>query len=340
MRLFKKDGYPDFAEIFDLPYPFIMVVGGRATGKTYGAISEAWQRGGEFVFMRRRQTQLDAISRKELSPFVPFCRDRGIEFEQSGISRNAVGVWEAGADGERGDLRCIMLALTAIANVRGFDVSGAKYCIYDEFIPEPHETQIRNEGLAFLNAYETMNRNRELDGREPLKMICLSNSGDLANPVFLTLGIADNVRRAFASGREMWTDDARGICVISLTRSPISQRKRDTALYRVAGEGDFSAMALDNEFVMTDVSNIRSRDLKQLKPIVRVGGYTFCGVKGTSEFHVTEHSFGHPVNLGSGETAAASFRARYLKIFWLAFIDERLSFSNLAAKAYFRKIST
>ena len=43
---------------------------------------------------------------------------------------------------------------------------------------------------------------------------------------------------------------------------------------------------------------------------------------------------------GSGETAAASFRARYLKIFWLAFIDERLSFSNLAAKAYFRKIST
>ena len=138
----------------------------------------------------------------------------------------------------------------------------------------------------------------------------------------------------------MWTDDARGICVISLTRSPISQRKRDTALYRVAGEGDFSAMALDNEFVMTDVSNIRSRDLKQLKPIVRVGGYTFCGVKGTAEFHVTDHSFGHPVNLGSGETAAASFRARYLKIFWLAFIDERLSFSNLAAKAYFRKIST
>lgn len=170
-------------------------------------------------------------------------------------------------------------------------------------------------------------------------MICLSNSGDLANPVFLTLGIADNVRRAFASGREMWTDEARGICVISLTKSPISQKKRETALYRAAGEGDFSAMALDNEFVMTDVSNIRSRDLRQLKPIVRVGGYTFCGVKGTSEFHVTEHSFGHPVNLGSGETASASFRARYLKIFWLAFIDERLSFSNLAAKAFFRKLA-
>ena len=124
MKLFKKDGYPDFNAIFDLPYPFIMVVGGRATGKTYGAISEAWQRGGEFVFMRRRQTQLDAISRKELSPFVPFCRDRGIDFEQSGISRNAIGVWETGEDG-RGDLRCIMLALTAIANVRGFDVSSA-----------------------------------------------------------------------------------------------------------------------------------------------------------------------------------------------------------------------
>lgn len=339
MKLFRPDGYPDFKTIFDLPHPFVMIVGGRATGKTYGAISEAWSRGGEFVFMRRRQTQLDAISRKELSPFVPYCRDNNIEFEQSGISRNAVGVWEQ-HDGERGELRAIMLALTAIANVRGFDVSAAKYCIYDEFIPEPHETQIRNEGLAFLNAYETMNRNRELDGREPLKMLCLSNSGDLANPIFLTLGIADAVRRAFAAGKEIWTDDERGICVISLTRSPISQRKRDTALYRVAGDGDFADMALKNEFVMTDVSAIRSRDLRQLKPIVRVGDYTFCGVKGTSEFHMLSHSFGHPVNLGSGETAIASFRARYLRMFWLPFLDERLTFSDLAAKAFFRKLAT
>ena len=36
--------------------------------------------------------------------------------------------------------------------------------IFAEFIPEAHERLIKNEAAALFNFYETINRNRELDG--------------------------------------------------------------------------------------------------------------------------------------------------------------------------------
>ena len=40
MRLYTADGYADMRNILDLESPFNVVIGGRGTGKTYGALSE------------------------------------------------------------------------------------------------------------------------------------------------------------------------------------------------------------------------------------------------------------------------------------------------------------
>ena len=88
-----------------------------------------------------------------------------------------------------------MLALSTISNVRGFDATDRDVLIYDEFIPERHERPIKDEATAFFNAIETIQRNRELEGKDPLTVLCLANANELANPLFIELKL---VKRAMA----------------------------------------------------------------------------------------------------------------------------------------------
>ena len=83
--------------------------------------------------------------------------------------------------------------------------------IFDEFIPERHERPIKNEGAAFLNAYETMNRNRELQGYKPIQTLCLANANDLGNPIFMELGLVSRAMRMQQTGKTMSLLRDRGI---------------------------------------------------------------------------------------------------------------------------------
>ena len=40
MNVYLPNGYADMGKIMSLPYPLIFVIGGRGTGKTYGACKE------------------------------------------------------------------------------------------------------------------------------------------------------------------------------------------------------------------------------------------------------------------------------------------------------------
>ena len=113
-------------------------------------------------------------------------------------------------------------ALSTISNMRGFDASDVEMLIYDEFIPEKHERTLKHEATAFLNAYETINRNREMQGKKPLQVLALANAMDLANPIFLELGIVNNIERMLDKGRSnIYLDRDRGLLVAICSNSPI-----------------------------------------------------------------------------------------------------------------------
>ena len=73
--------------------------------------------------------------------------------------------------------------------------------------------------------------------------------------------------------------------VIMLLQSPISEKKRDTALYQNAGE-DFITMALDNAF-RTDETNIRSEPLTEYYHIVSVGEIGIYRHKSERRYYVS-----------------------------------------------------
>lgn len=332
MKLYDNIGYLDFNKIAQRKTPFNFVLGGRGTGKTYGALQFVMQRykqtGRKFMFMRRTQTQLDKISNSAFNPF----KSIGGSFHIKTIVKNVYGIYEEGEQTPAG----YGVALSTISSLRGFDASDVDFVIYDEFIGEKHERPIKAEGDAFLNAYETINRNRELAGADPVKVFALANSNDLANPVFITLELVTVAEHAKRKGLEFYEDMDKGFSLYLLDESPISKKKENTALYKMAAGTEFKTMAIDNEFAADEIVNIKSCDLRQYGLICSVGEVSIYKHKSKGEFYLT------PATKGSAKSYAASDmdlrrfrRERYY--LWLAYLNNKLTFESYIQKVLFER---
>ena len=151
---------------------------------------------------------------------------------------------------------------------------------------------MKNESNAFNNCYETINRNREIKGRDPLQALLLSNSNFLASPILLALGLADVLPAMRDKGQTEWINQKRGIALFNLWNSPISQQKRDTALYRATAGSSFGQMALDNDFALDDLRDVRPMSLNGCRLLARIGKvYLYSYSQG---WYVSLHGNGKP----------------------------------------------
>lgn len=342
MKLYNVDGWADIPAILDYCERqgcfTIFLIGGRGTGKTYGALSYVLDSETPFMYMRRTQAQADMVSRPEFSPFKSINDDRDIYIGSVAVSKYSAGFYHMEQDSDDkwkpvGAPLGYSCALSTISNMRGFDASNVRLLIYDEFIPERHERPIKNEAAALFNAYETINRNREIKGEKPLVMLCLSNANDLANPIFMELGLVDKVERVRQKGRSEYIDRKRGCAVILLTDSPISHAKRETALYRLTAGTQFADMALANDFTQDHPINIISKDLKQYRPLCSVGEITIYKHKSAQEYYVSIHRSGSPRTYDATPYGCAQFRKEQS---WLsiAYLEGRLYFESYSCQKY------
>ena len=281
MNLYLDNGYLDTKSVIDMPYPFVFCVGGRGTGKTYGALHTAVEEhSGHFQLMRRTQTELDNISSDVNSPFKVLNADFGYDISVKARKNHAL-IYDSALEviGQ-------MVALSTVSNIRGFDASDIDLCIYDEFIPEAHKAPIKNEHLAFLNYYETVNRNRELTGKSPLKIRAFSNANDITNPLIVGLGLVTPLAKMREKGRDLYIDKERGYVLLDLINSPISRKKEETALYKFAGDGEFKDMSINNTF-KNPLSKPVSRPLKEYIPQFSVGEIAVYKHKSVDKFYVS-----------------------------------------------------
>lgn len=287
MSLYLDSGYLDFSYILGFSCPLTIVIGGRGTGKTYGALKYVIEHDDKIILMRRTQSQTDLINKPEFSPINPVVRDMGISCTVKPISKYNSSI-------TIGDDRIIgyTAALSTFSNLRGFDSSFVDLVLYDEFIPEVHERPLKAEGEALLNVLETVGRNRELQGRKPLQMLLLSNANRLDSPILEILGLVNVIDRMRRKGQEEYINPARGVAVFLLNDSPISAKKAETTLYQIAGEGRFASMALGNDFAFDDLSEVKSLPLAGWKLLAQLGNYYIY--KRTDQYYISRHCAGTP----------------------------------------------
>lgn len=335
-KLYLKNGYLNIDYIVERARrertPFIYIVGGRGTGKTYGALKYFYENKEPFIYMRHSQRQLDIIMRPELQPFSQIDQDRGYTVRPFPITSGLSAFYNSKV-GENnhyepdGEPVGMIAALSTFSNLRGFDAQKYAALIYDEFIPEQHERKIKDEPGAFYNAYETINRNRELSGRPPLLSICLSNANDLTNDYFIDLQLVVTAAKLQESGAEIVTIPERGIALYILSHSPISKEKSTTALYKLTNGGAFYDMSINNNFVLGHGARIESRKLSEYRPLVTVGEITIYRHKSRQEFYCTTHAAGGCARLTAGAEDLERFGKRYFYI-WQQYLLDHIIFED------------
>ena len=337
MKIFDASGYVNVKGILDEGYPFNFLVGGRGTGKTYTTLKVAKEEGRKFMLMRRTQSQADLISKPEFSVFKPLNEDLGWNVLVRRISKYNSAFYEPQNDeddiGKEIGYTC---ALSTISNMRGFDASDIELIIYDEFIPEKHERLLKNEADAIFNAYETMNRNREIKGIAPIQMICLANANDITNPVFESLKLIRIADKMQKGNTDRWTDEKRGIQLIMLHRSPISKRKASTVLYNLTEGSDFANMALDNDFNV-DRQHVKPRPLSEYVPICSIGELCIYRHKSEHRFYASTHLSGVFNRKYSQTEADRLHYQRLYRVHWDLYISGKIDFEDVLSEKLFLK---
>ena len=332
MSIYLDNGYLDVAKILSYKIPFTWVVGGRASGKTFGALKTLYETNTRFMLMRRTQAQVDLINKPEFNPFKAVNAYIGSDVIVKPISKYNSKMIEY--DGENERLIGYTCALSTIANMRGFDASDIEVLLYDEFVPEKHERALKYEGSAFANAYESLGRNREVQGRPPLQVLGLANAFNIANPIFLEFGLVGICEKMRNRGQEVYIDRDRGIMLVLLQHSPISKAKADTALYKLT-TGNFTKMALDNDFSYNTWDNIKSVALKEYRLICTVGEISIYKHKSKRQYYVSEHRTGTAPIYKTDEVDLTRYRRNTGAVVYGAYMRNNIIFENMLTKSLF-----
>lgn len=306
MKLYDDKGYVNIETILNYELPFNFIVGGRGTGKTFGALKYVIENNIKFIYQRRTQAQVDMISQDEFNPFKSVNKYCGYDIISEKISQYMGGFYncieENGKRKPSGDILGYIVALSTISRIRGFDSSDVEIIIGDEFIPEIHEQRIKNEAMAFLNSYETINRNRELNGEKPVQYLGLANANRLDNDIFLELGLVNIVSKMQENGNEINIDKNRGIGIFLLSNSPVSEYKQDNSLYKlVKHDSEFFRMSLNNEFNDKSTSIIKSQNIKEYRILFTIGEISIYKHKSKNIYYCSTHRSGSAEIYGTSQ---------------------------------------
>lgn len=336
-RFYNQDGWINAAAVLDDPATFVVCVGGRGIGKTFGVLKEVLDREMKFIYLRRTQAQIDTIKLKELNPFKAVNDVTGSDIVSGSLGKYMGGFWHSDEKGQAvGAPIGLAVALSTVSNIRGMSAEDYEVVIFDEFIPERHERPIRAEETAFLNCMETFNRNREFQDKPPLKVVLLSNSNDLDSPILQAIGALRPLDEMIRKRQSYNVIAGGNVAIYRYLNSPVTEKKKKTVLYKVSNNADFSGMALDNEFSKANYENVGRQDLKQYAPLVSIGGMTVYEHKSERLYYVVDG-----VKSETVYTLYPNSIAAFMRKYWYikeAMLLLKVRYANAPVKIAFEKI--
>lgn len=344
--LFLESGFLNFEYIWTIDCPFIFIIGGRGTGKTYGGLLSIHERikgtEDQFIYLRRSRAQLSDIVTSEFNPFNNINRQTGSNVIVAPATKTFDGFFEAEVQDDgtlvpHGAPIGYAVSISTAQNSRGLDRPQIKYILFDEFIKLDSEKAIKGEASAFFYTYETVNRNRELEGLPPVRCFFCANSNKIDNPLFDELELVAVVEKMRRKRNPIYIDKARGLAIIDLPADgPIAMAKRQTALYKLAAGTEYARMALENSYNYDD-SDIASRNLSDFLPLVKVGELCIYKHKNDRTYYCTTYQRGGFPNT---YTTTEKDLRRFVQLFYYlidAYTRHQVVFESYTCESMFRR---
>ena len=281
--------------------PFNIIISSRGIGKTYSAIDYCVNdHFGHFLYLRNTKEQIEESAGKAFessfgNPFKKWSNDHGRRIfltieKKHGIIK------------EDDTIAGYAAALSTFENLRGVDLSGIDVILFDEFIENRNLSY--DQFRAFMSMYETINRNRELEGRPPVRVYLLSNAQRLSNPILRGLNLIGLIESMQRSGQKSYTNYP---IHIELPSSPVAEAKKQTALYAATKDTEYYKEAIENQFANDSFSGVGKKNLTEYIPLHAIDDIFIYKHKSNGRFYAC----------ATFAQDAKRFNTRDNYIFWL-----------------------
>lgn len=293
--------------------------------------------------MRRMAKEIELCASEISNPFKRVNRDYGSHAYAEYVRKDGYAIFRDDfkiTDEEDSTVESRTLGygvpLSTFSGLRGVDFSDVTTIIFDEFIAEDHVRKIKNEGKVFLNMYETVNRNRELQGEPPVKVLLLANSISLASGILLEMGAVPTIASMIAKGQHRATIKERGLYIELIDSSAVAEVKQQTALYQLTKGTEFTKEAIMNQFTHDNLGLAKKVSINEYKPIFNFCDYTYYKHKTREEYYLAKRIDSAPVKYTGADVdrLQASFAFMYQKLV----LARRLTFDDYATKLVFDTI--
>lgn len=268
--LYHNNTFFHVPSFIDPRFPFLFCIGGRGIGKTYSILEyincNHTDTIHKFLYLRRRDTEIKITCTDFGNPFkvinntleihIEVYTSKGIGYFYKNIKTDIVGY--AGA-------------LSNFSTLRGMDLSDVELIFFDEFCAQKEARDIPEEADAFFNLYETINRNRELLGKPPCICILCSNAVSLNNDILAKLDLIRIIDNMIINNQQKYQDKSRGIRVLLPNSQDFIDTKKDTALYKLTAQTNYSDHALQNKFIYDSFQNIKKCPIDEYIPFIGFG---------------------------------------------------------------------
>lgn len=313
-KCYTDSGFPNFNYIMSFDIPFIIVIGGRGIGKTFSCLKWIIENNKYFMYMRRTDVQIETIASDEFNIFTSLNNKLGYNIHCFRSGKNYSCFHTKYEDNKLlpdGNSIGVLVSLATLSNKRGFSGDKIDILFFDEVIPEKHERVIRGEDETFQNAYETINRNRELENKPPLRCIMTTNSNGINSKIFASFGIIPVIENMKRKNKHIHINASKTLCIIDMENSPISDRKKDTVLYKiVAHDSEFYKMAVDNDFKELEYK-ARPKNIMEYVPLFSVGKITLYRHKSKNSYYCSYHRSGNCEYYSASDIDIKKAKRRY-----------------------------
>lgn len=285
---------------------FNIIIGGRGIGKTYSALSYVIESGKPFIYLRNTDVQMKECLTAFGNPFKRWNHDhnRNIFFRSE---RSHALIYDG--DDESGQPIGYGMALSTFENLRGVDLSDVVYVVFDEFIEKRSLSFKQFE--CFISFYETVNRNRELLGEDPLCCILLSNSQKLANPILAGYGLIPTIEGMIRRGEKIFRN---GALYLELPSSNVSELKKQTANYTLINGTKIADEALNNAFAFDSFYCVKKQNLNEYTPVVQIDDIYIYKHKNNGQLYACMSQAQNIPVFSSRDNLTAFLRAYGLKL--------------------------
>lgn len=298
-----------------------IIIGGRGIGKTYSALSYVIDSKEPFIYLRNTDVQLCECCDDFGNPFKRLNRDKDLNI-------SIVKVKQHGLIFNNEDVIGYACALSTFKNLRGVDLSDVKTVIFDEFI-EDRKLSF-DQFKAFTHFYETVNRNRDIMGEDPLKVILLSNSQSLNNPILIGYDLVGQIETMIKHEQKKYK---RGDIFLMLPESEISELKAQTEHYQSLKNTRIYKEIIENKFAHDSFYNIVSKKpMNEYKPLCKIDDIYIWAHKNTLKKYACYIQANNIPEFNSKDTGLAFYR-EYGKTLHLEYVQGSLEFSCFQIKS-------